>query len=177
MKLIDKLANYVFKKTTPIFRGNRKTMAIADAKTVGILFDATDWSEVRIIEKFVETLLIQGKAVRLFGFYNKKKLPPDYFSLLTDDIITRSDLNWIGIPKKDKYASMANEPFDLLLTLCTWHCMPLLMVSAASKAKFRIGRYFSDSMHCFDFMLNIESDTSLDNFLTQILTFSTKMNT
>jgi hypothetical protein len=175
MRFRDKLAQYVFKKTIETKRGQRETVAIANAKSIGILYDATHQNQVNIVKKFVESLKLQGKAVTIFGFYNKKKLPPDQHNSKSNEIISRTDLNWYGLPKKNSYAMMANEPFDLLLDLCTWHCVPLLVVAASSKAKFRIGKYFSDALNCFDFMLNIENNAPLENFLTQIEDFSTKL--
>ena len=150
-------------------------MAIANAKSIGILYDATHTNQVNTVKKFVEALKVQGKSVTLFGFYNKKKLPADQHNSKSNEIISRTDLNWYGLPKKNVYAMMANEPFDLLLNLCTWHCIPLLVISASSKAKFRIGKYFSDALNFFDLMLNIENNAPLENFLTQIEDFSTKL--
>ena len=173
----DKIARYVFTKATELRRAKRETVAISNAKSIGILYDATHQNQVNIIKKFVDVLKLQGKSVTIFGFYNKKKLPQDFSNSVSNGLLTRSDLNWYGVPKKNAYAMMANEPFDLLLNLYTWHCVPLLIISAASKAKFRIGKYFSDAMNCFDFMLNIESNAPLENFLTQIEDFSTKMAT
>ena len=175
MRFKDKIAQYVFRKVTEKKRGKRETIALSNAKSIGILYDATHLNQVNLVKKFVESLKIQGKAVTLFGYYNKKKLPQDLHDLNPTEIISRTDLNWYGHPKKNVYATMANEPFDVLLSLYTWHCVPLLIISASSKAKFRIGKYFSDAINCFDFMLNIENNTPLENFLTQIEDFSTKL--
>ncbi len=176
MSIKGRLAQYVFSKATTRSRAKRRTVAISNAKTIGILYDATQPVEVNIIKKFAESLKSQGKIVTLFGFYNKKKSPLNFISSLSNEIISRSDLNWIGLPKKSTYAMMANEPFDMLLTLCTWHCLPLLVISASSKAKFRMGKYYSDAMHCFDFMVNVENNVPLENFLAQIQMYSQKMN-
>jgi hypothetical protein len=174
MRFKDKLAKYVFRKATEKKRAKREAIALSNAKSIGILYDATHQSQVNIVAKFVESLKIQGKAVTIFGFYNKKKLPQNISNSKSNEIISRTDLNWYGIPKKNAYAMMANEPFDVLLSLYTWHCVPLLIISASSKAKFRIGKYFSDAINCFDFMLNIDNNAPLENFLTQIEDFSTK---
>ncbi len=175
MGLKDKLAQYVFRKATTQPPANRQIVALANANSIGILYDATHQNQVNIISKFVDSLTKQGKKVTIFGFYNKKKLPDEFNQSISNGIISRGDLNWYGLPKKNTYAMMANEPFDILLNLCTWHCVPLLVISSASKAKFRIGKYFSDAMNCFDFMLNTEVNIPLENFLTQIEVFSTKM--
>ncbi len=175
MRFRDKLAHYVFKQVTEIKRAKRETIALSNAKSIGILYDATHQNQVNIVKKFVESLKVQGKSVTIFGFYNKKKLPQDHPNFKTNEVISRTDLNWYGLPKKNAYALMANEPFDVLLSLYTWHCIPLLVISASSKAKFRIGKYFSDAINCFDFMLNIENNAPLENFLTQIEDFSTKL--
>ncbi len=176
MRFKDKLAKYVFKKTIASSRAFRQTIAIDNAKTIGILYDATSAEQESIVFNLSDRLRTQGKEVKVFGFFNKKKLPLEHVKRNGQELITRSNLNWYGVPKRSSYAEMANEPFDILLNLYTWYCVPLLVISAASKAKFRIGKYFSDATNCFDFMVNIDGNTPLENFLTQIEVFSTKIH-
>ena len=175
MAIKDKFFRYVFQKATSFKCNPREIVAIANAKTIGILFDATHPHQVDVIKKFVDSLHQQGKTVTLFGFYNKKKITPESNVTVNDGIITRADLHWYGLPNKSTYAYISNQHFDILINTCTWHCIPLLVISAASKAKFRIGKYFEDATNCFDFMLNLDANTSLEEFLTQIKDFSTKL--
>jgi hypothetical protein len=175
MRMKDKLARYVFRRFTDKQRAQREFVPIAKAKTIGILYDATHRSQAELILKFAEELKAQGKNVITFGFFNKKKTPPDIKKTVSNEIISRADLNWYGIPKKSEFAMMANEPFDILINLYLWHCIPLLIVSASSRAKFRIGRYFNDAVYCFDFMINTESSIHMESFLIQVQQFLNRL--
>src|SRR5204863_5795459 len=121
MRVKDKLARYVFKRYTNNSRAAREVIPIAQAKSVGILYDASQRANAELILNYAEELKQQGKNVVTFGFFNKKKLPDDLKRSVSHEFISRSDLNWYGIPKKNEFDIIANEPFDILLNLYLWH--------------------------------------------------------
>jgi hypothetical protein len=171
----DRLARYVFRRFTDKQRARREFIPLSEARSIGILYDATHRTQAELILRYAEELKKQGKNVITFGFFNRKKLPPDLKQSASNEIISRGDLNWYGIPGKNNLALIANEPFDILLNLYLWHCIPLLIISASSKAKFRIGKYFSDAILCFDFMINAENSIGLEAFLLQVQQYISKL--
>ncbi len=174
MKLKDKISEYVFKRAIGQPRAGRQIISLGKAKSIGILYDATQFHQEKVILEFAEQMRQQGKSVVTFGYINKKKVPPEFKSSVSNAYLSRSDLNWYGIPKRSAYALIANESFDVLINMYLWHCIPLLIISAASKAKFRIGRYFADATSCFDFMLNLDSTATLEIFIASLKHFSAK---
>jgi hypothetical protein len=175
MRMKDKLAKYVFRRFTDKQRARREFVPIDEARSIGILYDATHKSQSELVLQFAEQLKSQGKNVVTLGFFNRKKIPADLKQSVSHEIISRSDLNWYGIPKKSGFAMIANEPFDILINLYLWHCIPLLIISASSRAKFRIGKYFSDATYCFDFMINTENGIGIEGFLTQVQQFISRL--
>lgn len=177
MSLRSKIAEYIFRRARDTQRKvERRMINLADSKKIGVLFNCNQPEDEKAVMGFIDKLQSQGKKVVALSYYGKNILPHDRTLIPGHTMISKKDLSWYGLPSKQSIAPMANESFDLLINLCTDICIPLLMVSASSKASFRIGRYFPDAVNCFDFMMETKSDevqdliTQTEHFLKQLKT-------
>ncbi len=75
------------------------------------------------------------------------------------NIITSKDLNWIGLPREESCESFINTEFDLFLNVALHQNLPLVYVTALSRAKFKVG--WSPADHNF-FDLNIKIGSKQD---------------
>jgi len=83
---LRKLANE--KKRKPIALG------IDQAKSIGIIFDASEKENLEIIKKYVSSLKDEKKKVQVLGYYSLKELPFELNSKLDYDYFSKKDVNW-----------------------------------------------------------------------------------
>ena len=144
---------------------NHSKINLADCKSVGILFDATEEYSYTSVEHFAERLKI--KDVEFLGYINvsKKKLgmkniPFSHF--------TNSDVSWNGIPQVAAVDKFMNRHFDLLLNLTVGENPVLEYIMAGSRACFRVGEFHEKKNFCYDFMLNLKAGDKLPDLIKQV---------
>ncbi len=162
------VADYVFAKKIKDFRHTHKMVSIEDAKKIGILYDATNEKNYEVVTQYLRFLRSKQKEVKTLGFVDKKQLPKNQFAKLGIDFFTKKHLDWKMIPKHPLVNNFINENFDILINLSIEKCFPLQYIAAVSKAKFRVGRYEMGYTNYYDLMINIESKSTLKNFIQQI---------
>lgn len=152
---------------------NRKRtfMNMGDAKSVGILFDATQSENFDLIKKYIVYLKDMKKRVKAIGFYNQKQTPPMAYSKLEYDFFTLKDLNWYNFPDSIYVRNFIDEDYDILLDLNIHDLFPLKYVSALSKAKFKVGKKNDSNNFTFDLMIDADSSKGLKYFLRNIDTY------
>jgi hypothetical protein len=156
------------RNTANKFHHSRGYIPYTKAKSIGIVYNATDDANREIVTQFAENIESKGKKVKLLGFINKPKMPVDLHSSNNHHFFHRKSLNWTGAPRKDTVISFIQEPFDLLLNLHAGILLPLAAISATSKAHFRIGPYNNKFIFCFDLMFETGNQFSLKEFIKQI---------
>ena len=156
-------------------RQNRDITSFHDIRTIGILYFADTDEDIKIIKKASTKLKALGKDVYLLGFSDKKTLPHGVLPHTKDDYYCRKDLRWHGLPQVDRVNRFANEEFDFLLNVYKPEMLPLLGVSAISKAKCRLGFYNKKYTCCFDFIIkekNINKTSDMiDTFILYLYKF------
>ena len=132
----------------------RRTHTIQSARSIGILFDATDEKDRKEVLHWAHILEEeQHKKVRLLGFVdNKQPLGQTQFPQFT-----QKDLRWNGQPKGEGVDKFLTDPPDLLLCLNKNGILPMNWVAVTSKAAMKIG---TDSPEPHDFDMILETPTS-----------------
>ena len=143
---------------------DRTPQSFADAKSIGILFDATNVDARSVVDDYMEDLKKQGKKVELLGYLDDKIRHND----LAFKHYNKRDLNLFFQPNSPIVQKFYNTPFDILICLCTGKVLPLEYVAAMSKANLRVGRYYDDRTYCYDLMIDSENGNDLGKFLKQI---------
>lgn len=119
------------------------------AKTIGIVFDATNEKDREIALSYKRTLQQQHKKVKAVAYYDSKEVLEENAFVC----FCKKDIGFNQVPKTPAVNDFLAEPFDLLIGLHTHQCQPLEYIALASEAKFRIGHYFEDKTDFYDFML------------------------
>ncbi len=147
------------------------TVYLENAKTVGILFDATQLDEREIVLGFARQLEQQGKAVKLLAFFDQKLDATNSFSFKS---FSRKQLDWALRPVSVAADDFIKQSFDLLLNLSKRTILPLDFVAARSKAKYRVGPYTGNTF-CYDMMIELPTRHTLDDFLRQAIFYLKKL--
>lgn len=169
MDLILKVRRRFFKKNMatnlPPNPTTRKVTNLENAKSVGILFDATDPENRQTVADFAAKLARSGKKARLLGFVNlpEKKAPTD----LPFVHFNKKTVNWYGRPVGEKAEAFCKEKFDLLLCLFSGENRPLEWLAARSSARMKAG----GSLHFYknlDMTIEIAPGKELSELISQL---------
>ncbi len=167
-----RLHHYLLNKHLEKSRVLRLSSSLDAAKSIGLLFDATDVKERKVVLQYAENLRKSGKKVSLLGFLNAKQidetLPFDHFS--------NKEISFSYRPKSELATNFANEVLDLLLVMNPNQHTIIEYLAAISKASFRAGSP-TDLTDCCDLMIETKNPHDLQHFLKEIEFFLNKMTT
>ncbi len=162
-----KLSGYLMQKEIKTTIRKGEVVSLDSAKTIGILYDATNDQDYEIIKNYVRQLMLQSKDVVALGFYDKKELPNTRFMKLGLDFFTQKSLNWKMKPYNSIVHSFIERKVDILIYFNLTRSIPLSYVAHQVHARFRIGKYDVANASLFDFMIKVD-DTSLKHMIDQV---------
>ncbi len=139
-----------------------------DAKTVAVIFDATESNNRKIVEDFARKLKNKGKQVTLLAFFRstqKPSLPFRYFN--------KKDVNLLGIPKGFEVERFLAQSYDMLYCLFNTQNLPLEYIGAKTQAHFKVGSYLKGKSS-YDVMIDTQSP-DIQYFINQIIYYLTKI--
>ena len=112
--LIKYIADYQIKKLCALPR-NKEFVKLNDAKTIGVLFDATNNNTFEIVKKFIERLKAYTKNVHAIGYVHEK-LTPNYSYIKTDiDLFNKKELKNFYQPQSPHIKTFMEDEKDLLI--------------------------------------------------------------
>ncbi len=117
---------------------------------VGVIWQPTEKPAVQFLREHFNQ---RGAIFRDYCIFDNNANPPHEANSLT-----RSDLNWWGIPKAEKVSDFLEIEFDLLLNIAQEANFATNYVTALSKAKFKIGSSTNEQNY-FDLNIKIEENT------------------
>lgn len=164
-KIRNQIANYLFNRELRNHVRNPRTISFDSAKSIGILYEGTENEDYELVKSYVKELRDQKKEVLALGFVDQKELPNMRFSKLGLDFFTRKNLNWHLKPVHPMVTKFINGDFDILIFLNIEKSLPLKYVAAATKAKFKIGKYDRKNSKYCDFMIKTEEQVQLKQFI------------
>jgi hypothetical protein len=149
----------------------RKVYTIQSARTIAILFDATEEKDRKDVLALVELWQEEHrKKVRLLGFVdNKQPLGQTQFPQFTP-----KDLKWNGTLVSEAAKTFLEDKPDLLLCLNKNQVLPLAWVAAASKAAMKIGSA-TPPPHDFDMVLETPAEKGVRFFVDQLELYLNKI--
>jgi len=155
----------------------KKISNFSEAKSIGILYDATIVENHHIVREFVKQLREEKKNVKALGYVDSKEARDFQVAKLEFDFFLKSDLNWYNMPGHHVVDNFCHEPYDILIDLTVNKTLPLLFVLNWSKAKCKVGSQKKSSDTFYDIMINIEKNTQLKYLIQQVKHYLTIINT
>ncbi len=161
MKIIDDTRVYVggkvLRKKLRNLKRSTKVCNINDARTVGIIYNATNSVSFEIIKDFTKILAQKKIEVSVLGYVHSKKLIDHYLYRKGFDFFTKNNLNWYNRPKSDTVNDFMKKPYDILINLSLEQYYPIQYVLALSPSTFKVGKYF-DEPNYMDLMIDMEKE-------------------
>lgn len=163
--------NYFLSREVKNLRRNKMFINMQDAKTIGIVFNATDPGDFELVKKYISYLKEMKKRVKAIGYYERKDIPALSYSKLEYDFFCQKDLNWHNSPNNVYVTNFIEEKYDILLDLNLDNIFPLRYISAMSKAAFKVGKKSEENNSIFDLMIETTEKENLKDFLRNIDTY------
>ena len=151
-------------------KSNKRTKAVSNlenAKSIGILYEATDAVQIKKIEPFVKYFFELKKDVKALGYVNKKKLDNHHIPKLNYDFFYLKDLNWYYKPQNYIISNFVKKEYDILINLSDSNCIPIKYLVASSLAHFKIGQ-FEDGFEIYDLMIKLDKEKSKERLMEEI---------
>ena len=163
----QKLGRSVLKKNMKSHERNKVFHNFNTAKSVGILFDATDHQNYETARSFAKFLT--EKKIRIYGlgFADSKEVTNFYQFYTGFHFFTIKDSNWQGIPGNHNINDFINEKIDILIDIHLIENFQLEYINSMSKASFKIGPY-NPNISSYDFMIDISTNPTADFLCEQI---------
>lgn len=128
----------------------RQSTPFEEAKKIGILFNASDLEQEKLVLQYVERLRSKNhKKVTILGFFDDKEERD--FSLFKH--YSNKDLDWLFRPKKEDVNYFIDKKFDIVISFLSKPYMHSDYIMALSKAQLRVGRN-SNNTDSFDLIIN-----------------------
>jgi hypothetical protein len=146
---------------------NRRMINLADAKRIGIIFDATIVHNTTAVAELATLLKAKNKKVEILGYTEEVHIAEEK----DQQLFNKKNLNWKLIPNKENVTEFIDTEFDILICAFVEHVAPLEYIAACSEAKLRLGKYSDQMENCYDVMINTGEQNDIDYLLSQITKF------
>lgn len=156
---------YKLKKELKKISRKNKSISLKAAKYIGILVAVDNQKQLDEMAKIASDLQRANKRVCLIAFTSDQTLVLSESSPI--ELLSKADVNWNFVPKKEKIFDFVNNEFDILINLCTEICFPLVYITALSKSLFKVGAYHKRNSAIYDFMVATEQQ-SVSGFSSEL---------
>ena len=131
-----------------------------------------EWSAL----SFFEFLKSKHKFITALGYIKKKENISQKIDKTGFNYFSYSDLNWYLKPKNPIVNAFIEEEYDILIDLNVNNVYPIQYISGLSNAKLKVGNFDMKNMNYYDFMINVNDDFTVDNYIEQIKHYLNTIN-
>jgi hypothetical protein len=163
----QKAGKWVFQRDLKTNTRNKEVCNLRNAKSIGILYDATSQEQIRMIQPFVSYFFNLKKDVKALGYVNSQQLSYCHVPKLQYDFFYKKDLNWHYKPQNYIIDNFIKKEYDILINLCDSSIIPIKYLVASSIAHFKIGIY-EENYEIYDLMISLKDDKSMEKLMHEI---------
>ena len=103
-------------------------------ESVGIVLNMSEYDDFESFRIFFEDLKLNPNKIKIVGFVEDHKL----LELSRELLFSEKQIGWKGKIKNNELQSFLNTPFDLLVSYYKNDILELNLISALSKANFKV---------------------------------------
>ena len=162
-----KIGQRVFQRDLRTNKRLKEVSNLEKAKSIGILYEATNAEQIKKIEPFVKYFFALRKDVKALGYVNKTKLDDCHIPRLNYDFFYKKDLNWYYKPQNYIIDNFIKKEYDILINLSDSSCIPIKYLVASSMARFKIGQ-FEEGYEIYDLMIKLDKEKGEERLMEEI---------
>ena len=161
--IVKYIAEYQIKKLCT-FPRNKEFVKLADAKTIGVVFEVTDSNTFETVKKFIQQLKEYTKNVHVIGYVDEK--------IKTDiDLFNKKELQNFYRPQSAYIKTFMEDEKDLLIDININQKIPLRYIAAASKAKCKVAMHLLENEALHDLLIAVTPQQGLEFYLQQTIKY------
>lgn len=172
MKIISKIREQAAR--TELRRDIRKlqrtprVINLDKAHNIGVLYFLPDEKTYRTVSNLVKQLQDKGKTVKALAYVEDKRLTGQFLPKLSYDFLYPSGLNWNYKPVSSVARDFIDTEYDILIDLNTGKYLPLIFITALSKARFKAGIQSEYNKNHLDMMISLKKNNSLEDGIREM---------
>jgi len=139
-------------------------------QSVGIIFNYNNFQDYDFFKLMFTDLGVSLNRIRFISFINSKDDLPNSW----DAFYYKEDFDWSGHCKNPEVSEFVDIPFDLLISYYKPNKYELNIVTAMSKANFKIGLSMDDK-RLHDLIIDV-NPKNLNTFTSEIIKYLKTLN-
>jgi hypothetical protein len=158
------------KNITLILKSRVKNFKSSKVKTLGVIFDYEAYHDYDFFRALVNDFGLGYNNIQFISMIGMEKDKPNSW----DAFFSKESFDWLGRPKSAEIDEFTYKPFDVLISYYKSNKLELNLITARSKANFKIG-LSNDDPRLHDFTLDIEPKDT-DIFKIELTKYLTQLN-
>ncbi|WP_298756586.1 hypothetical protein [uncultured Psychroserpens sp.] len=149
-----------------------RSVAVSNTKmnTVGVILNMSEYSDFESFRMYFKSLGIHEAKTKIIAFVED----PKDSNVLWDTYFNPKDFGWKGKINNIDLQTFIDTKFDVLICYYEEHHLELDMITALSKANFKVG-LTNDDQRFYDLMINIKPK-EFSVFKTEMKKYLTVLN-
>ena len=150
-------------------------ITLADAKSVGILWNPLDPDGSETYESFRKT--VSERGIQSFGIaYIQSKKEKEMLATISHSwLLSNSDITICGRPKSEEGVRFIQQDFDILIDLSLLKNIELQYILIHAAARFKIG-WKSGDPNIYDMEIDVTANPNGRFLMEQIIHYLDKLN-
>jgi hypothetical protein len=158
-------------------RRKRFTGNLTTAKTMALIWDATDYGQFQTISHFHQKMNERGIDMKVYSYYPDKVIPDRLTAIRYLTVIKRDELNFFYRPVSNEAQRFLSSNFDILIDINLKSVFPLQYLSFLSKSGLKVGIFDPTVKNQpFDLLLQVPKNTGITEYLEQAVHYLEMVN-
>lgn len=165
MGIISRIKDRLYYKSLPSNPGRataKPVRNLEEARTIAILFDATDVDKRKHILTYADKLRKQGKQVSVLGFISTV----DKEATFSFNFFTLRNIDWVQRPKGEQVEQWRKREYDVLICLFPETNRFTEYLALHGRAGLKIGPVATNKA-CYDLMLDMPTSANPAKIIKQ----------
>ena len=158
------------KNITSILKSRTKDFKSSKVKSIGVIFDYNSYHNYDFFRNLIKVLGINANKIRFIAMVDLEKNKPNSW----DSFFSLDNFDWLGRPKSYEIEEFVEQQFDVLISYYKPNKLELNLVTARSKANFKIGITNEDT-RLHDLTIDIEPENT-EVFKLELIKYLTQLN-
>jgi hypothetical protein len=158
------------KNITLILKSRIKNFKSGKVNSVGVIFDYNSYFNYDFFLNLFKELGINNNRIRFIAMIDLEKNKPNSW----DSFFSLDNFDWLGRSKSYEIEEFVEQPFDLLISYYKTNQLELNLVTARSKANFKIG-ITNEDVRLHDLTIDVDP-VKTDVFKIELIKYLTQLN-